>query len=170
MRKKARNTIEKFHMFPRQAHIVVGLSGGADSVALLHVLSSLKEEFRWKITAVHIHHGLRGEEADQDAAFAEEFCKKLDISCIVRKFDVKAEAKARKLGEEETGRILRYEAFREVAGKNGFIAVAHHRQDHSADAPVPRHGSDGAGGDVPCKRKHLQTSSVLRPCGNRTVL
>ena len=131
MRKKARNTIEKFHMFPRQAHIVVGLSGGADSVALLHVLSSLKEEFQWEITAVHIHHGLRGEDADKDAAFAEEFCKKLDISCIVRRFDVKAEAKGRKLGEEETGRILRYEVFQKVAGKDGFIAVAHHRQDQA---------------------------------------
>ncbi|WP_458407954.1 tRNA lysidine(34) synthetase TilS [Anaerotignum sp.] len=131
MRKKARNAIEKFHMFPRQAHIVVGLSGGADSVALLHVLYGLREGFQWNITAVHVHHGLRGEDADKDQQFAEEFCKKLEISCIVRRYDVKAEAKKRKLGEEETGRLLRYEAFREIAGEDGFIAVAHHRKDQA---------------------------------------
>ncbi len=131
MRQKARNTIAQFHMFPEKAHIVVGLSGGADSVALLHVLCSLKEEFGWQITAVHIHHGLRGKEADGDAAFAEEFCAKLGVPCVVRKVDVKAEAKARKLGEEETGRLLRYAAFREMAGEDGYIAVAHHRRDQA---------------------------------------
>ena len=131
MRQKARNTIAQFHMFPRHAKIVVGLSGGADSVALLHVLCSLKEEFGWEITAVHIHHGLRGEAADGDAAFAEDFCAKLGIPCLVRKYDVKAEAKARKLGEEETGRLLRYAAFREIAGEDGYIAVAHHRKDQA---------------------------------------
>ena len=59
------------------------------------------------------------------------FCEKLDVPCIVRKFDVKGEAKVRKLGEEETGRILRYEAFREIAGENGCIAVAHHQKDQA---------------------------------------
>lgn len=131
MRQKARNTIAQFHMFPEKAHIVAGLSGGADSVALLHILCSLKEEFGWRITAVHIHHGLRGKEADGDAAFAEEFCAKLGVPCVVRKVDVKAEAKARKLGEEETGRLLRYAAFREIAGADGYIAVAHHRKDQA---------------------------------------
>ena len=131
MRQKARNTIAQFHMFPEKAHIVAGLSGGADSVALLHILCSLKEEFGWRITAVHIHHGLRGKEADGDAAFAEEFCAKLGVPCVVRKVDVKAEAKARKLGEEETGRLLRYAAFREIAGADGYIAVAHHKRDQA---------------------------------------
>ena len=118
-------------MFPPNAKIIVGLSGGADSVALLHVLCSLKEEFGWNMTAVHIHHGLRGKEADGDAAFAEEFCAKLGVPCLVRRYDVKAEAKARKLGEEETGRLLRYAAFREIAGEDGYIAVAHHKRDQA---------------------------------------
>ena len=131
MRQKVRNTIAQFHMFPQNAKIIVGLSGGADSVALLHVLCSLKEEFGWSMTAVHIHHGLRGKEADGDAAFAEEVCAEWGVSCIVRKVDVKAEAKARKLGEEETGRLLRYAAFREIAGEEGYIAVAHHRKDQA---------------------------------------
>lgn len=131
MQKKVRNTVEKFHMFPKQAKIVVGLSGGADSVALLHVLWAMKEDFQWDITAVHIHHGLRGEDADEDAAFAAAFSETLGIPCVVRQFDVKAEAKRRKLGEEETGRLLRYEVFREIAGEKGFIAVAHHQKDQA---------------------------------------
>ena len=131
MRKKAQETIAKFHMFPEKAHIVVGLSGGADSVALLHALCSMKEEYGWEITAAHIHHGLRGEEADRDALFAVDFCRKLGVPCIVRKYDVKAEAASRKLGEEETGRLLRYEVFDEIAGEKGYIAVAHHRQDQA---------------------------------------
>lgn len=131
MRQKVRNTIAQFHMFPPNAKIIVGLSGGADSVALSHVLCSLKEEFGWNMTAVHIHHGLRGKEADGDAAFAEEFCAKLGVPCLVRRYDVKAEAKARKLGEEETGRLLRYAAFQEIAGEEGYIAVAHHRKDQA---------------------------------------
>ena len=131
MLKRARNTIAQFHMFPRGAKIIVGLSGGADSVSLLHLLCSMQAEYDWHITAVHIHHGLRGADADGDMAFAESFCEKLGISCVSRKVDVKAEAKARKLGEEETGRLLRYKAFRELAGEDGFIAVAHHQQDQA---------------------------------------
>ena len=131
MQEKARKALEKFHMFPRNGKIIVGLSGGADSVALLHVLCGMKEECQWELTAVHIHHGLRGTEADGDAAFAEKFCEKLGIPCVVKRFDVKAEAAARKLGEEEAGRILRYEVFRELAGEDGKIAVAHHQKDQA---------------------------------------
>ena len=131
MREKVRHTIAKFHMFPQQAKIVVGLSGGADSVALLHMLCGMKEEMAWDISAVHIHHGLRGEEADADQKFAEALCASLGVPCVVKQYDVKAEASLRKLGEEETGRLLRYAAFREAAGKNGYIAVAHHQKDQA---------------------------------------
>lgn len=131
MREKVRKTIAQFHMFPRGAKLIVGLSGGADSVALLHLLHSWQEEENWQITAVHIHHGLRGTEADEDARFAEDLCASLGIPCVVKRYDVGKEAKLRRLGEEETGRILRYAAFREAAGGEGRIAVAHHRKDQA---------------------------------------
>lgn len=106
MREKVRNTLRQFQMVPKGARLVIGLSGGADSVALLHVLHSLQKEFAWdSLTAVHIHHGLRGAAADEDARFAEGFCADLGIPCIVKHYDVRAEAKARGLGEEETGRF-----------------------------------------------------------------
>ena len=131
MREKVRNTIAKFHMFPGNAKIIVGLSGGMDSVALLHVLCGMKEEKGWDITAVHIHHGLRGAEADADRQFAEKFCASLGVPCLLHFFDVRAEAASRKLGEEETGRLLRYAAFQEAAGEEGYIAVAHHQKDQA---------------------------------------
>ena len=131
MREKVRNTITQFHMFPQGAKIIVGLSGGADSVALLHLLWSMRGENDWSIAAVHIHHGLRGADADADQNFAEEFCASLGVPCIVKQYDVKAEAKLRKLGEEETGRLFRYAAFQEAAGEQGYIAVAHHQKDQS---------------------------------------
>ena len=132
MREKVRNTLRQFQMVPKGARLVIGLSGGADSVALLHVLHSLQKEFAWdSLTAVHIHHGLRGAAADEDARFAEGFCADLGIPCIVKHYDVRAEAKARGLGEEETGRLLRYAAFRQAAGEDGCIAVAHHLMDQA---------------------------------------
>ncbi len=133
MRKKVRDTITEYQMFPRNARIIVGVSGGMDSIALLHLLYSWKdaEERAWTLTTVHIHHGLRGAEADLDQRFVEEFCASLGIPCIVRRFDVKAEAKRRGLGEEETGRLLRYEVFQEIAGEEGRIAVAHHQNDQA---------------------------------------
>lgn len=131
MQEKVKQTITQFQMFPKGTRLIVGLSGGADSVALLHLLCSLRTEMDWQMTAVHIHHGLRGEAADADAKFAEAFCAELGIPCIVKQYDVAAEAKKRRLGEEETGRLLRYAAFREIAGKEGRIAVAHHQKDQA---------------------------------------
>lgn len=131
MRKKVETTIEKYDLFPKGIRILVGVSGGMDSIALLHLLHGLRQEMGWTLLAVHIHHGLRGEDADRDAVFTEEFCASLDIPCIVRRYDVRAEAKRRGMGEEECGRLLRYAAFRELAGAAGRIAVAHHQQDQA---------------------------------------
>lgn len=131
MREIVKQTIAQTQMFPKGARIVVGLSGGMDSVALLHCLRSLRAEGDWQISAVHIHHGLRGADADADAAFAADFAAGLGIPCAVRRVDVRAEAKRRGIGEEEAGRLLRYALLREEAGADGRIAVAHHEQDQA---------------------------------------
>ena len=69
MLEKVKKTITEYDLFPKAAKIVVGVSGGADSVCLLHLLDRMREEREWQLLAVHVHHGLRGEEAD--AAFEE---------------------------------------------------------------------------------------------------
>ncbi len=131
MRKKARATIEQFYMLPHGAKVVVGFSGGADSVALLHFLASMREEFQWELSALHVHHGLRGAEADADAAFATAFAATLGISCAVKRVDVRAESRERRMGEEECGRLLRYGMLQEEAGTEGWIVVAHHQKDQA---------------------------------------
>lgn len=125
------NTIEKYNMIQKGDTVVVGVSGGADSIALLAVFCTLKQEYQITIHAVHIHHGLRGEEADRDALFVKEICQKWSIPCDILYFDIAKEAKKSGVGIEEMGRICRYNAFYQKAGKNGKIAVAHHQNDQA---------------------------------------
>ncbi|MDD3395015.1 MAG: tRNA lysidine(34) synthetase TilS [Anaerotignum sp.] len=130
MQNKAWQTIEKFHMCPYGADIVVGVSGGADSVALLHILKGFAHAQNWSLKAIHVHHGLRGTEADRDRDFVEDICQKWGIPCRVYYFDVAKEAQKRGLGTEETGRLLRYEVF-EKERNGGVIAVAHNKNDQA---------------------------------------
>ncbi|MDR2168156.1 MAG: tRNA lysidine(34) synthetase TilS [Clostridiales bacterium] len=111
--------------------VIVAFSGGADSVALLHFLAGLRERLNLRLLAVHVHHGLRGEEADGCANFCEIFCDNLGVEFELVKADVASEAKRRKLGLEEAGRALRYEAFRRIKAARGmeWIALGHNRND-----------------------------------------
>lgn len=130
MLEKVRRTIRQYHMCQEGEQITVGVSGGADSMALLHILWRLSAQEEWQVQAVHVHHGLRGKEADEDAAFVEEICRRWNIPCALIRLDVAAEAAKRRSGIEETGRILRYEALRKAAA-GGKIAVAHHANDQA---------------------------------------
>ncbi len=115
--------------------LIVGCSGGADSVALLRVLPMITSS---DIHVVHVNHCLR-EDADRDQKFVEDLCKSLDIPCKVYKFNVGEEAKIRSRSIEDTGRILRYEAFESYAAelfgeekdKKSVICLAHHKDDLS---------------------------------------
>ena len=110
--------------------ILVGFSGGADSVALLLVLYKLKELLGTELVAVHVNHGIR-EEAGEDADFTRRFCEERNIRYYLVEEDVPGIARENKLTEEEAGRNVRYKAFRTIAEKEGAakIAVAHHRND-----------------------------------------
>ena len=118
-----------------ESAVVVGVSGGADSVCLLRLLVQLRDETGGLyIKAVHINHGIRGEEADSDQHFVEELCKELQVDCQVYFRDIPSMARENHLTEEEAGRIFRYECFEEEAlklsnGRNVKIAVAHNRDD-----------------------------------------
>jgi tRNA(Ile)-lysidine synthase len=130
---KVKDTIDTFDMIKYKDHIVIGVSGGADSMSLLHVLYSMQQEYELKLTAVHIHHGLRGKEADEDADFVSNICSQYQIPYVLYRFDIGQEAKLRKLTEEEAGRMMRYTAFEEVLQKKGAqkIAVAHTTNDQA---------------------------------------
>lgn len=128
---KVRKIIKQFHMARQGDTIVVGVSGGADSVALLHIFCILRNELQLDLKAVHVHHGLRGDEADRDADFVQSLCKEWNVECKIFHFNVVQEANLRGCGEEEAGRLVRYEAFRNVLNNGGKIAVAHHQDDQA---------------------------------------
>ena len=79
MVEKIRSYMEEHHMAEKGSRIVTGVSGGADSVCLLHVLALLSDRYEWKLAAVHVNHLIR-EEAGEDAAYVEECCRKLGIA------------------------------------------------------------------------------------------
>lgn len=131
---KVYNFIEENHMLSSSDKIIVGLSGGADSVCLLCALNMLKDRLSLGedgIVAVHINHGIRGEEADGDENFARELCDKLGIAFKSYKKDIIAYAKELKLSVEEAGRKFRYQCFNDTLAENNFtkIAVAHNKND-----------------------------------------
>ena len=165
------NTIQKFHMISPDDQVIVGISGGADSVCLLLVLKNLAKRLQIGIRAVHVHHGLR-KTADRDEVFTRDLCGRLGISLHVVHADVRGEAARRHRSIEETGREIRYEAFQSCAEKaaaesnrNSRIAVAHHRED-SAETVLMNlcRGTSlaGLGGILPVSGRSAQPVRSVR--------
>ncbi len=128
-----RTQIVKYDMIQPGDLVVVGLSGGEDSVCLLSILKSLSGPMGFSLAALHVHHQIRGKEADLDAQFCVNLCADMGIFCEVSRADVPAAAAARKQSLEEAARQERYtrlEQFRQRLGAQR-IAVAHHREDNA---------------------------------------
>lgn len=125
--------IKQYNMFAGCDRIIVGLSGGADSVCLLRVLHSIieREKLDIRLVAVHVNHGIRGQEAARDEAFARSLCEELGVEFISESVDVPKLAVNEGMSEEEAGRKVRYAVFARCAGDCGKIAVAHHMDDQA---------------------------------------
>jgi len=130
MKQKILQTIKKYNLIENGDRLVVGVSGGPDSICLLHVLNELKNELNFKIYVAHINHMIR-EEADSETEYVKEFCKNLGIECYIKRIDVVKIANNLKRGTEETGRQIRYEFFNEILEKTNSnkIATAHNNND-----------------------------------------
>ena len=146
-------------MLEKGDRVVVGLSGGADSSALLEALYLLKEQYSLSLCAAHINHGIRGEEGDNDEAFAESLAKQRDIPFLCLKADAPAYAKEHRIGLEEAGRRIRYDYF-ESCAKGGKIATAHTLSDNAET--VLLHLSRGAGTKGLCGIPPVR-GNIIRP-------
>jgi tRNA(Ile)-lysidine synthase len=129
---KVKQFIYEKALIEKGDHIVIGFSGGPDSVYLLKVLCELREELELSILAVHVNHQLR-EEAWEDQAFAEDLCREWEVPLKVFSADVTGLAQKEKMTLEEAGRKIRYEIFNKELSQNGKgkIAVAHHKNDQA---------------------------------------
>lgn len=126
---KIKAVIKDNELIKEGERVVVGVSGGADSVCLLLVLKEIMP--LECITAVHINHGIRGDEAARDEDFVLQLCKRQGIRLEIRRLDVPLFARENKISEEEAGRVLRYRVFEEIRllYKADKIAVAHNLND-----------------------------------------
>ena len=132
MKEKVIQTIKKNKLIINGDKIVLGVSGGPDSISMLDILRKIKEEniIQFDIVVAHINHLIR-KEADEDEEYVKKYCKKNGIECYIKRIDVQELAQNKKIGTEEAGRKARYEFFDEISQKTNSnkIAIAHNKND-----------------------------------------
>ena len=122
--------INKYNMIKENDTIVVGVSGGADSMALLHFLLNESDNLKIKVIVAHINHCLRGEESDRDEKFVSDYCRDNGVIFYSCRSNVKSEASEYGISIEECGRKVRYNYFNNIAEKyHAKIATAHTLSD-----------------------------------------
>ncbi len=131
MMKKIAAFAAEYKMLNKSDKIIVGVSGGADSVCLLLTLLELQKSIGFEMVSVHVNHGLRGEHALRDERYVENLCRQYDIPLEIYREDVELFAKMRKQSLEEAGRNVRRAAFQDALSKYSGtkIALAHHKND-----------------------------------------
>ena len=142
MYRKVENYIKRHEMIRKGDVVLAGVSGGGDSMAMLAMLKEYQEKLDFALGAVHVHHGIRGKEADRDEALVRQMCNLWEIPFLAYHYSVPEIAKEKKMGLEETGRMVRREAFQrasqDFAGKfpgltgenvRVRIALAHNEND-----------------------------------------
>ena len=136
LKEKVVETIKKYKLIEPGDKIVVGVSGGPDSISLINILNEIKVEnilnYNFDLIVAHINHKIR-KEADLDQKFVENYCKQKNIKCYVKSENVNKKAENEKIGTEEAGRKLRYNFFNEILEKEkaNKIATAHTSNDNA---------------------------------------
>lgn len=134
LEQKILKTIKKYELIKNGDNIVVGVSGGPDSMTLLNALINIRKNsnLKFSITVAHINHMIRNE-AEEETKYVQNFCNKNNIECFIKKEKVEEIAKVEKIGTEEAGRKVRYSFFDEVAKKVNAnkIATAHNANDNA---------------------------------------
>ena len=174
MLNKILSTINKYNLIQKGDKIVIGVSGGPDSMCLLDSLYCLKEKLGIEIFVAHINHMIR-EEADEETEYVKEYCKNKNIKCYVKKADVEKLAKEQKLGTEEMGRKIRYEFFNEVAQKENAnkIATAHNLNDNVETVLMNILRGSGISGlkgiEISRKETNIEYIRPIRECERQEI-
>lgn len=128
----AKRTIETYRMLAPGDSVLVGVSGGPDSVALLYILNELTEPYSLKLGVAHLNHALRQKESDDDAAFVAALSEKLALPCYIQKYSVSDYQRRHRLSTEDAARKLRYAFYTDVARKHRYnkIALGHQLDDN----------------------------------------
>ncbi|MDO5018457.1 MAG: tRNA lysidine(34) synthetase TilS [Lagierella massiliensis] len=167
---KIEKYINENNLIKENENIVVGFSGGADSVLLLYALSELQKVHKYNIVSVHLNHQIREEDAIRDQKFAKDFSNSLGIKCFIFSVDIKKYATDNKISVEDAGRIVRYQKFREVLNnyfKKGVIAVGHHKNDDAETILLNLIRGSGSNGLSGIKPKNKE---IVRPLLNLSKL
>lgn len=169
MTEEVRGWIREEKLIQPGDEVLVGVSGGADSVCLLLLLQEYQRETEFVLRAIHVEHGIRGEESKEDARFVKMLCERLDIPLQLYSVDVPSYAKEKHVGLEEAARELRYRCFTESASKNLTtkvkVALAHHADDNAETVlfqMVRGSGVRGLGGMRP-RRDTSEGVTYIRP-------
>ena len=133
MIEKVKRYIKQWNMLENDDRVIVGVSGGADSVCLLFVLSEIRKMIPFEMVVVHVNHGIRGEEADEDEAYVKKLCESLHLPLEIYSENVELIAKNRKQSTEEAGREVRRACFADTMNKyqGNKVALAHHKNDNA---------------------------------------
>jgi len=136
---KFKHTIKRYGLLSGGETVVVGASGGVDSMVLLHLVDRLMKDSGGRVVAAHLHHGLRGEEADRDEAFLRNSAQKMNFPFISKRVDVKGMAAAGRLNLQDAARKARYDFFEDALKEvEGERLVLGHNADDQAETVMMR--------------------------------
>ncbi len=163
--KNVKETIREFNLITEKAKVIVAVSGGPDSVALLCVLNRLKGELDFSLHVAHLNHGFREKTAEEDAVFVKKLADSMNINYTISKWDVKKYIDKKNISPQQGARTMRYRFLGNVAAKEGadFIATGHNKDDQVETffMRLLRGSSlEGLSG-IPIKRK-LETNDSAR--------
>ncbi|MBQ8305871.1 MAG: tRNA lysidine(34) synthetase TilS [Blautia sp.] len=166
LRERMYRDIEEYEMIRRGDHVTAGVSGGLDSVVMLHMLQGLSVRLGFTLSVLHVNHGIRGREAEDDETFVRKLCEAWQIPCRIRRFSVPEIAAREGIGLEEAGRNVRKQAFEEEKqriqkpGTGYHTALAHNRNDLAET--VLHHLGRGTGLQGLCSMRSVD-GDVIRP-------